>query len=269
MAGGQFSAKEMIEQIFLFLLGPLAQEPHTLFYLIGIIFGGAFLASAFGVGSGVLMTPLVILLFPPKWGIGLLGPVMLLISGTGVRQYWREWDNRLILVLLPASLIGVWLGAHLLALIPAEGVKKAVGTLAIIFGMIQFFTINRPDWRNRLTPNTWQGVILGFAAGVTSALAHLGGIVFAFYLLPHSRTKEVFVGTTIFLFFISGLVKIGSYVYYDILNLPILLLSLSLIPAMLVGSIAGKKLNQRVSNRLFLQLICILVSLMGIRLILN
>jgi uncharacterized membrane protein YfcA len=257
-----------MEKIVSLFLGPLAQEdPIVFFGLMGAIFGGAFITSGFGVGGGVLMTPLAILLLPPKFGIALIGPMMVLIAGTGVRQYWKQWDNHSLLVILPAMLIGIWLGTHLLAVISAEMVKKTVGALAICFGVLQYLSVDRPAWKERLRPSTWQGVGLGFASGIISALAHVGGIIFSFYLLPHSRTKEIFVGTTVFLFFTTGLVKIGTYIYYDILNLPILLLSMALLPPLFLGSMGGKWLNQLIPNKLFIRLICVFVGLMGLRLI--
>ena len=233
---------------------------------MGIVCAGAFVTSGFGIGGGVLVTPLFISVLPPKYGIGLLAPLMLLMSAAGVRQYWRLWDNRHVLILLPASLAGIWLGTYLLAEVPPLFVRKTVGILAVLFGSFQLFAIHRPEWRNRLRPPAWQGVGFGFGSGITSALAHTGGIVFSFYLLPHSRTKEAFVATTVFLFFTSGLVKMGTYWYYDLLTLPILILSLVLMPALMIGSILGKKLNQRIPNKLFLRLISLFIALMGIRL---
>ena len=82
-----------MEDVIPFLLGPIAQEPHIYFVLMALIFGGAFITSGFGVGGGVFMTPLIVLLFPPKFGIGLLGPMMLMMSAAGVRQYWKKWEK--------------------------------------------------------------------------------------------------------------------------------------------------------------------------------
>jgi uncharacterized membrane protein YfcA len=257
-----------METILSYLLGPVSSPSLLLiFILMAIVWAGAFVTSGFGIGGGVLVTPLFISLLPPKYGIGLLAPLMLLMSAAGVRQYWRLWDNRHVLILLPASLAGIWLGTYLLAEVPPLFVRKTVGILAVIFGSFQLFAIHRPEWRNRLRPPTWQGVGFGFGSGITSALAHTGGIVFSFYLLPHSRTKEAFVATTVFLFFTSGLVKMGTYWYYDLLTLPALILSLVLMPALIVGSILGKKLNQRIPNKLFLRLISLFIALMGIRLV--
>jgi uncharacterized protein len=262
------SGKQRMESILHYLLQPVSSPGlGLLLTLMAIVLAGAFVTSGFGVGGGVLVTPLFISVLPPKYGIALLAPLMLFMSGAGVRQYWRLWDNRHILVLLPASLVGIWLGTYLLAEVPPVAVRKTVGVLAVIFGGFQFLSIDRPEWRDRLRPSEWQGVGLGFASGITSALAHTGGIVFSFFLLPHSRTKEAFVATTVFLFFTSGLVKMGTYWYYDLLTFPILLLSLVLVPALLVGSILGKRLNQRIPNKLFMRLISLFIALMGLRLI--
>jgi uncharacterized protein len=256
-----------MDNLISFFLGPV--DPLVFLGLIIVTFSGALITSGFGVGGGMLMTPMVLLLLPPKFGIGLIGPMMLLMSGTGVRQYWKQWDNQCLLVILPSMMVGVWVGTHLLSVISADAVKRIVGALAISFGVLQYLAIDRPKWKERLRPTAPQGVGLGFASGIISAMAHVGGLIFSFYLLPHSRTKEVFVGTTVFLFFTTGLLKIGSYVYYHILTFPILMLCIALLPALFLGSISGKWVNQRISNKLFIRLICVFVGLMGIRLVLT
>ncbi len=259
-----------MESILPLLLGPSAAEgPYLLPVLMAIVFAGAFITSSFGVGGGVVMTPLLIIFLPPKFGIGLLGPIFLLISATAVRQYWRQWNSHHVMVILPASLVGIWIGSYFLAELSGEIISKIVGVLALLFGLIQLIGIDRPGWQERLRFADWQGVGLGFASGISSALAHTGGIVFSFYLLPHSRTKEIFVATTVSVFFVTSAAKVGTYFYYGILNLPIVLLSLILIPALVAGNLAGKWINQRIPHRLFIRLISILVALMGIRLVLT
>lgn len=256
-----------MEKIISLLLGPV--DPLTFLGLIAVTFSGAFITSGFGVGGGMLMTPMVLLLLPPKFGIGLIGPMMLLMSGAGVRQYWKQWDPHCLLVILPAMMAGVWVGTHLLSVIAADAVRRIVGGLALGFGILQYLAIDRPNWKERLRPTPSQGVGLGFASGMISSMAHVGGLVFSFYLLPRIRAKEVFVGTTVFLFFTTGLLKVGTFVYYDILTFPILMLFLALLPALFLGSISGRWLNQRISNRLFIRLICVFVGLMGTRLVLT
>lgn len=241
-------------------------EPQFFILLLGIAFLGGFLTSGFGIGGGVMMTTLSILFLPVKLGIPLLAPLSLVMAATALRQYWTQWDWRHILVLMPASLVGVWLGTYLLAVITPQAVSRAVGIVAMLFGGVQLLVANRAEWKERFRPPPWQGLFFGFGAGVTTALAHSGGIIYSFYLLPNSRTKELFVGTAVFLFFTTAVLKMGTYFYYHLLNLPILWASLLLIPALFLGSIAGKKFNARLSNRLFLRIVSLLVVLLGVKL---
>ncbi len=213
------------------------------------------------------MTPIFILLLPPRVGIALLAPLLVLISGMVVRQYWRQWNNFHVLVLLPAALAGVWIGTHLLAVFSPSYIVRTVGGLAILFGILQGLGVDRPEWWSRLRPGTRVGVGLGLASGISSGMAHTGGIIFSFYLLPHSGNKEMFVATSVLLFLVTGLLKIGTYLAYRILTWPILLLSMLLVPALVLGAVCGKWMNRRLSNRQFLRLISIIIILIGLKLL--
>jgi uncharacterized protein len=243
-------------------------DPYLWMIMVASIFCGAFITSGFGVGGAVLTTPLFIMILPPKFAIGLLAPLNLFMSLAGARLYWKKWNRRHLAILLPAGLTGIFVGSYLLAAIPVPYVVKTVGVLAFVFGIFQFLTLDRPEIRDRFRPNDWQGVGLGFASGITSALAHIGGIVFSFYLLPHSKDKEAFVGTTVVLFATMALLKIGTYSYYLLLTPSMLFLSLFLLPPSFLGAFAGKWLNRRLPNRLFTHIIALIITLMGLKLLL-
>jgi len=66
-----------------------------------------------------------------------------------------------------------------------------------------------------------------------------------------------------------GLIKLGTYWYYEILTFPILLLSIPLIPALFAGSLLGRWFNRRISPKLFMRLLSIFLGAMGIKLILG
>ena len=242
------------------------REPYFLFVLMGIVLAGAFVTSGFGIGGGVMMTPLFILFLPAKFAIGLLAPLMLLISGTGVRQYWGQWSAHSILVLLPSSLVGIWVGTYLLAEIPAAFVTKTVGVLAIGFGISQF-SLHRPSGLERPAP---AGDLAG--GGIRFCLGHhhrarpQRGDHLLFLSAAAQPNKGDIRKHRVFLFFTAGIVKVGTYAYYGILTFPIFLVSLTLVPALIFGSIAGKRLNRLIPNKLFLRLICVLVVAMGIKL---
>jgi len=84
-----------------------------------------------------------------------------------------------------------------------ETVKRIVGALAIASEFSSTWPSTARNGKS-VSDRPPAGCGAGFASGIISALAHVGGIIFSFYLLPHSRTKEIFVGTTVFLFFTTG-----------------------------------------------------------------
>lgn len=257
-----------MEQYLLSLNAPgSVSDPYLTILMVGAIFLGAFITSAFGVGGAVLTTPIFVFLLPPKFAIGLLAPLMLFINTAGVRQYWKKWNPHHLVILLPSAFTGIWVGSYLLAVISVGSVVRVVGALALIFGIFQFFTIGRPKLQEWFRPRDWQGVGLGFASGITSAMAHIGGVVFSFYLLPNSKDRESFVATTVFMFMSTAMLKIVTFTFYHLLTLPMFILSLFLLPVSLLGNILGKRLNERLSNRRFSQIISILIALMGLRLI--
>ncbi len=258
-----------MESFLTALASPPGAQNHVVILLMAFTVLGAFVMSAFGIGGGVLMTPLFILFLPPKEGIAMLAPLMVLMSAMTLRQYWRQWNNFHIIVLLPAALLGIWIGTHLLAVCPPVYISKTVGVLAIIFGVAQGLGVDRSELWNRLHPGTWWGVGLGLSSGVSSGMAHAGGIVFSFYLLPNSATKEMFVASTVLLFVVTGLLKVGTYVAYEILTWPLFLLSLLLLPALILGSLLGKWTNRRLSNKQFVRLIAMLIVVMGLKLLLQ
>jgi len=51
--------------------------------------------------------------------------------------------------------------------------------------------------------------------------------------------------------------------------MPILILSLVLVPSLIIGSILGKRLNRKIPNRLFMRIVSLFIALMGLRLVLG
>jgi len=242
-------------------LPPLSQ-PHLIFILMGIVFAAGFVTSAFGIGEEFL-PPSLYSSSPPKFAIGLLAPLALWMSATGVRQYWRKWDMRHIRVLLPSSLVGVWVGTYLLAEISAALVTRTVGAWLSYSASFSYWLSIAPIGAIASVPPPGREWDSGSAPASPAPWLMPEESSFLSNLLPHSRTKEIFVGTTVFLFTVQASLKVGTYFYFRILNIPTLLLSGILIPALMAGSLTGKWFNQRISHELFIRLISVFVAAMG------
>jgi uncharacterized protein len=237
----------------------------------GILCLGAFLIglskAGFGGGTALVVTPLLALVLPPKYGLGLMLPLLLATDVMALVRYRGQWDRRCVAVLLPPSLAGIALGGELLRIIPSETLMRLIGLLALTFGGVQWLQCRQAP---SLVPPRFRpgaGVALGFAAGVTSTLAHLGGVLTTLFLLPQRLSPAPFVATGTVVFFFMNAAKLPTYAHQGLLPLAVWRQALELLPALTAGIFLGFALNGRVSPRRFNQVLIGVVLLTGIYLL--
>ena len=106
----------------------------------------------------------------------------------------------------------------------------------------------------------------GFLGGLSTVLAHAGGLVWSLYLLTAARDRRVFVGTTVILFFITNIYKTISYVWIDIISLSALAQVIPAIPMIFIGSYLGNIVNKRCNHLLFRKIVLCFIFLVSITL---
>src|SRR5262245_10129929 len=169
--------------------------------------------AGFGGGSGTLAAPVMAIVFPDaKASMGLILPLLFACDIASLYFYWGKWDKRNVLVILPGALVGIALGGRALDWMSNDFLKKAIGVIAIAFGVLQIYR----DWISRnekiLVPNWWHGSAIGLGTGFVSTLSHVGGTLTTMYLLPQRLDNERFVGTTTALYFMINVAKIPVYI---------------------------------------------------------
>lgn len=161
----------------------------------GILCLGAFLIglskAGFGGGGFLVVTPLLALVLPPKDGLGLMLPLLIATDVMALVRYRGQWDRRCVAVLLPPALLGIALGGELLGVIPSEALMRLIGLLALVFGGAQLYQSRRAAPEQAPPFRPWIGALLGFGAGVTSTLAHLGGVLTTVFLVPSACRRPV------------------------------------------------------------------------------
>lgn len=230
-----------------------------------------FVKTGFGVGSGVLFTPLLALVLPPRSAAALTAPLMFVTDILALQVHWRRWDWRQVRVLVPTAVLGIVLGTSFLARAPAGLARKGVGILALGFAVQQLVRLWRaggdgPALQGRSSP-LWAGAV-GLIGGVAGAVAHAGGMVFSIYLLPRMQ-KATFVASLALILGILDIVKLISYVQTGVMELRELWWGLLLAPLMAAGSWLGGLANRRLSTRRFLYIATGLVGCTGIALTLR
>lgn len=192
-----------------------------IFALVAILIG----LSKGGLGGPVpvaLTVPILSLIIEPQVAVGLILPLLVFADAFALYFYWKQWDKKLLMLMLVPALFGVALGAFLLKDIDAVTLKRVIGGLTLV--ALSFKVGSERLRRLAYHPRAWHGWFAGWASGFGSTLANVGAPPFtAYLLLQPNMTPRVFVGTTTLFFAVINLTKLPSYISIGILDLSKLL----------------------------------------------
>jgi uncharacterized membrane protein YfcA len=235
--------------------------------------------AGFGGGIGILSTPLMFYACSgdSKLALGLMLPLLVACDYVSLPMWWRRWDMRNVLLLLPGMTLGLlagWLGLWLFQRYGGGtgGAKHettnqimslSMGLIAVLFVGLYFLR----QWRGALPafrPKLSHALGIGSAAGFTSTLAHAAGPIVTMYLLPQQMPKDRFVGTTVLYYWIGNQAKLPIYAVLGMLSLPAMKASAALLPAVVAGALLGFFLHHKVNEKHFAGVVQLLLLLVGI-----
>ena len=237
-------------------------------FLSGVIKNGV------GVGGGVFLLPTLALVFPAKLALALGAPLLLASDVIGLWYYWKEWMERSKLFrLLLAAVPGILVGTVLVTIIPAREFKFGVGLFGSFYALFQLFPnfgpfvlFKKQFGRATSLFAAKQVYFYGVLGGVTSVIAHAGGLVWSIYLMSEVREKRIFVGTTVVVFLLSDAYKTVAFLYIGLLSPDSLCAILPAIPAVWMGGAVGNLVNKRMRDTLFRTLVLAVILLVSLKL---
>ena len=221
-------------------------------------------------------------------GIGIL-PVLLLADSfdsrlsTGMQLLMLAWadimaviyfrrsaDWKIILRLLPWSLVGLGIGWWILGYIPPENneaMKLLIGWIVIGLLVLNFV-------RKRISPDKIPSGLLpsafyGSMMGSTTMLANAAGPISAIYLLSMKLTKEQYMGSGAWLFMIVNWIKLPMFWYQGRITKEVLLLDLWMVPLLIAGGFLGIVLFKKMPQKLFENIVTALVVVAAVKMVLG
>ena len=224
----------------------------------------------FGLSKGGVPGPITMLAVPvmsfamnPLQAAGILLPLLIIMDFSAIYLYWKKWINNILKIIIPASIVGILFGTFTFKYINEDQIRIMVGVIAIIFVFVSFIQKNN----FLLKPTRIKGYFWSSVAGYTSFLIHAGNPPINFYMLPLKLDKISFIGTMTLAFLVINLVKIIPYYYVGLLAPSNLMVSLILLPLAFVSVLIGYIIQRKIPEKLFFNIIYILLFLSGGKLI--
>lgn len=207
--------------------------------------------------------------------------VLLLLTGdaVAVATYWRHGDWRTLRRLLPAVVLGIAVGATVLAVIDEELLRRLIGVTLL---MILAFTLSQRLRERRagrgaapgeaedsaivdapvidgLSPadlpepavgggrgGTARTLLFGVLGGFTTMTSNVGGSVMSAYFLSARIPVSAFLGTAAWFFLVVNLIKLPIAIGLGFLTGPDALAMLPLVPGVLLGAWLGRRWVSRI-----------------------
>ncbi|GEN56150.1 UPF0721 transmembrane protein [Halolactibacillus alkaliphilus] len=259
-------------------------------YIIIMILGlvAAILGSMGGLGGGIIIVPSFLILKSSISIIADLSPQVIVgtslivvvfngFSSTLAYLKQKKVDVKVALLFFMGSAPGALVGVFLNQFLNVDIFLVVLGMVIIILSVLMI-------WRHKMqvkpldSSNSTQNnsfllksilkIILAFSVGILSGLFGIGGgslmvptMIILLAFPPHKA-----VATSMLLVFLSALVSSSSHIAIGNVDW---LIALLLIPGAIIGGKIGAELNQRLNGNTVMWVLFCLLSIVGVRLIIQ
>lgn len=225
------------------------------------------LAKSGFAGFGMIPIVLMTQLFPARESTGALLPLLIFGDVFAVGVYRRHAHWRHVWRLLPPAVLGIVAGWLLMGHLRGQAFRPIMGWIVLFMVVLHVFRRVRPDLFKEVPHTLGFAWTMGGWAGLTTMMANAAGPVMTLYLIAVGLPKLAFVGTSAWFFLIVNLAKVPFSLDLGLITASTFTLNVLLIPAIGLGVFLGRRLIDRVSQRLFETLALIFAALASLRLI--
>ena len=216
-------------------------------------------------GVGQMATPLLALVMPPLEAAAIMLPIMIVQDANAVWVYRKDWNRRVVAIIIPGAIIGIGAAWVLAAYISDAAVRVFIGVTTIAFvaySVIGMFRIPR-EARH---PGVAAGVFWGALSGFTSTISQAGGPPYQMYVLGLKLPKMTYVGTTAVVFAFINAIKVVPYFALGQFTTSGLGTSLALLPLAIAANWLGFWLVRITPQEIFYRITLGIMLLISIEL---
>jgi hypothetical protein len=231
--------------------------------LAGVALLASTIGGVAGFGAGIIMIPAIAWAMGVKATVPVLTVAMLLGNLARVWFSRHEWDGRVVVTFLVGAVPMAIAGALFYARIESQWVSRILGAFMLLSVPLRRWLLAR-GVRIRLR----HFPVIGGVFGCLSSLVGSVGPIMTPFFLGYGLRRGAYLAT-------DALCTVGMYIprgiifrQQDMLGGPVLAVGLSIGVIMIGGAWAGRRILDRMSDRVFLRLIEILLVAAGFKFLL-
>lgn len=214
---------------------------------------------------GMLSVPILSLFMSPIIAAVLLLPIYILSDIVSVWLYRKEYSADNLKILIPAGILGVLVGWATASYVSDEFVSVLIGVMGIVFCL--HIWLSDQSKVEAKKANAQKGFFWGTLSGFTSFVSHAGAPPYQVYILPQKLPKMIFAGTSTILFASVNLAKVIPYSNLHPYSKDTLLTAGSLVPIAAIGTVLGRQIIKKLSEKWFFLAVQIALFLISIKLV--
>jgi len=242
-------------------LAHLEARPELFAFLELVVFGAFYVRAIIGFGSGLISVALLSLSFPVKEVV----PVVLLLDLLGSlllgaydikEMQWRELSW-----LIPGSIVGLAIGAVVLAHTDAQSLTRFLGVFILAY--VAYALIVRPERLPQIS-RPW-AMPLGIFGGLIGSLYGGGGPPLVAYLQMRHLDKRAFRATFQAIALADNILRGGLYIGFGLLTWSLGLVFVILAPPAALGLYLGNHLHMRINQKAFMHATLAVLTAVGFK----
>jgi len=237
-------------------------DPVSMTILAGVTLLAFTIASVAGFGGGLILMPVLVWMLGPREAIPIITLVQVVGAVSRVGLNWKEISWPVLKWSALGSIPISALASYLFVVTPAPIFTRLLGLLLLVL-VAQRHT----QWGRGRSIKLRSFVLVGGANGLASGYLGTPGPLAAPFHLAYGLTGAAFVGTTAAGVLLTQLPKIPVFASNALLGTQVLYIAAAMGVMAFAGSVVGKRISGKVSDRWFLIGVETLLVLSGIALI--
>jgi len=218
-------------------------------------------------GVTMLIIPVLASVFGGKDSTGILLPMLLVGDVFAVSYYHKSAKWKDVIKPIPWALIGVILGSLIGNYISDAAFVKLIGIMVMLcLGILLYTEMKKQSMTVPDAP--WFYITAGILSGFASMIGNAAGPIFSIYLLALGFSKNNFMGTSAWFFFIINMSKVPFQIFmWHNINLKNLMVTVLMIPLITAGALTGGYVLKKINEKYFRYLIIVMTAIAAFRLI--